>query len=62
MFIVYIRVVIRCLYLLQVVLNKTETAEDGQIIAANLMKEFGVNKEHLISCAYIDLLLNKINN
>ena len=41
---------------MQVVLNDTETAEDGEKIAHGLMRKLGVQPKDLISGAYMDLL------
>jgi predicted adenylyl cyclase CyaB len=41
---------------LEVVLAKNQSAADGQHIALDLAAQLGVRQEHLIDCAYIDLL------
>ena len=43
----------------QVVLSDDETIEDGQKISEDLMGKLGIQKENLISKAYLDLLLAK---
>lgn len=42
---------------LQVVLSEDQTASEGQVIAESLMSDLGVEKEDLISGAYVDFLL-----
>ncbi|KAL5006277.1 hypothetical protein ScPMuIL_015083 [Solemya velum] len=42
---------------LEVMMKENQSIENGQKIAEDLMAELGVNKDALISCAYIDLLL-----
>lgn len=42
---------------LQVVLSKDQTVSEGQVIAESLMSDLGVEKEDLISGAYVDFLL-----
>jgi adenylate cyclase class IV len=42
---------------LQVLLSEDQTLSEGQRIAESLMSDLGVEKEDLISGAYVDLLL-----
>jgi hypothetical protein len=42
---------------LQVVLSEDQTLSEGQQIAELLLSDLGVEKEDLISGAYVDLLL-----
>lgn len=44
---------------LEVVLRDGQTAEEGQRIAYDLMHKLGIQMSDLVSCAYIDLFLNK---
>ena len=44
---------------LEVVMNEDQTAEDGQRIALDLAAKLGVTPEHLVDCAYVDLLDRK---
>ncbi len=46
-------------FLLQVQLQPGQSAEDGQKIAEDLMEELGVESQHLVEGAYLDLLLAK---
>ncbi|XP_049865649.1 uncharacterized protein LOC126366543 [Pectinophora gossypiella] len=41
---------------LEVVLRPEQTLEEGQMIARKLQALLGVDNEHLIECAYVDLL------
>jgi predicted adenylyl cyclase CyaB len=41
---------------LEVVLRQGQGEAAGKAIAENLMAEFGIRKQHLISEAYVDLL------
>ncbi|KAF5274244.1 hypothetical protein FQR65_LT04361 [Abscondita terminalis] len=41
---------------LEVVLDSNQTVEEGETIAASLMKELGINKDDLLSGAYRDML------
>ena len=41
---------------LEVVLRPDQTEAEGQKIAANLLREFGIEKDHLVPNAYVDLL------
>ena len=43
----------------QVVLNEGQSAEEGEAIAQQLMGQLGINEADLISCAYLDLLVDK---
>ncbi|XP_075234683.1 uncharacterized protein LOC142332253 [Lycorma delicatula] len=47
---------------LEVVLSKTQTIEDGQKIANELMEKLSVNSGQLISVAYVDLLKTKFDS
>jgi predicted adenylyl cyclase CyaB len=44
---------------LEVVLDDDEPAESGAREAHNLMKELGIEPDHLVECAYIDLLIHR---
>ncbi|KAG6459156.1 uncharacterized protein LOC115449327 [Manduca sexta] len=44
---------------LETVLRPEQTVEEGQAIARDLQNKLGVKDEHLIHCAYIDLLIEK---
>jgi predicted adenylyl cyclase CyaB len=44
---------------LEVVLDDDEPAESGAREAQNLMKELGIEPDHLVECAYIDLLIHR---
>jgi len=41
---------------LEVVMNESQSAEDGQRIALELAAQLGVTPDHLVDCAYVDLL------
>jgi predicted adenylyl cyclase CyaB len=41
---------------LEVVLKESQSVEDGQEIAGNLMKKLDIKTEDLITCAYMDML------
>jgi len=40
-------------------MKEGQSIEEGQCIANKLMDELNVHQEDLISCAYVDMLLNK---
>nr|KAG5692346.1 hypothetical protein BaRGS_033211 [Batillaria attramentaria] len=40
-------------------LKEGQSAEEGQVIARDLMQKLGVKDEDLLTCAYMDLLLNE---
>lgn len=40
-------------------MKEGQTVEEGQAIAIQLMQQLNVKQEDLISCAYIDMILNK---
>ncbi|XP_060854548.1 uncharacterized protein LOC132932275 [Rhopalosiphum padi] len=44
---------------LEVVLNDSQTVEDGQSIAKDLMSHMGVEEKDLISVSYVNMLVNK---
>jgi predicted adenylyl cyclase CyaB len=44
---------------LEVVLDEHESAASGAREAHRLMKELGIDPDHLIDCAYIDLLIHR---
>ena len=44
---------------LEVVLKPDQPSEEGQAIAATLIKELGIRPDDLVSCAYADLLRAK---
>lgn len=44
---------------LEVMLEDGQSAEEGQAIAQDLMQKLGVSDEDLLTCAYMDLLLNE---
>ncbi|KAK7477186.1 hypothetical protein BaRGS_00031571 [Batillaria attramentaria] len=44
---------------LEVNLKEGQSAEEGQVIARDLMQKLGVKDEDLLTCAYMDLLLNE---
>ncbi len=48
-----------CLSRPQVMLEDEQTAEDGQRIADDLMQKLGIEKDQLITGAYMDLILQK---
>lgn len=47
---------------LEVELREDQTEAEGVAIAEDLMAKLGVEKENLISAAYMDLLLQKSEN
>ncbi|XP_069678657.1 uncharacterized protein [Periplaneta americana] len=46
-----------CFMELEVVLTEGQTIDQGKAIAESLMKELGVERDYLVSGAYMDLLL-----
>ena len=44
---------------LKVLLDETQTANDGQVIAEKLMTQLGVKEEDLISGAYMDMIIKQ---
>lgn len=44
------------LFLLQIVLSKDQTPEDGQKVVESIMELLQIGKADLIDCAYLDLL------
>jgi predicted adenylyl cyclase CyaB len=44
---------------LEVVLEDDQSVDQGEAIAKDLMNKLGIDKSRLISCAYMDLLLQK---
>ena len=43
-------------------LSDSDTAEEGKKIARDLMEKLDVSDTDLISVAYIDMILDKMNN
>lgn len=46
-----------CLPILQVVLREDQSLEDGRVIAEELMVSLGVEEDHLLTGAYMDMIL-----
>ena len=44
------------MFLLQIVLNESQSVEDGQIICKDLMEKLSITEDTLIAGAYLDLL------
>ena len=44
---------------MQVVLREDQSSSEGQHIAEELMVKLGVAEEDLVSCAYMDLILQQ---
>lgn len=40
-------------------MKEGQNVEEGEAIANQLMEQLGIQPQDLISCAYIDMLLNK---